>query len=118
MLYAAVSPSAAITRAAFSEVARPMTRPPVSSAHSWANTETVCVLPVPAGAVRSVAAASEVSIVTTASAWLSSRPNLATASRAWASVTMTGRLRRASSMIRDSRSSWPVVVYLASFGGR
>ena len=47
MLYAADSPSAAITRAAFSEVARPMTRPPVSSAHSWANTETVWVLPVP-----------------------------------------------------------------------
>ena len=75
-------------------------------------------LAVPAGAVKIVTALPEVSIVTTASAWLSSRPNRATASRACASVTMTGRLRRASSMIRDSRPSWPVVVYLASFGGR
>jgi len=35
-------------------------------------------------------------MLTTASAWLSSRSNRATASRASASVTMAGRLRRAS----------------------
>ena len=60
----------------------------------------------------------EVSIVTTASAWLLVQAEPGHGPRACASVTMAGRLRLASSMIRDSRSSCPVVVYLASFGGR
>ncbi len=86
-----------------------MTRRPVSEVHSRAKAAIVWLLPAPAGAISTAAAADAVSIICTASHCPPVSPAPSAAARACPALTSCGTVRLAAARICSSVSRWASV---------